>query len=53
MSRGKPNRHDKRRYKLLERSEIMFGPLMDRPRVAIRHDRVFLSTVALAATVMF
>ena len=55
-SRGKPIKHDKRRYKRRNRIEIMFGRLKDWRRVATRYDRcpkVFLSTVALAATVMF
>ena len=56
ISRGKPIKHDKRRYKRGNRIEIMFGRLKDWRRVATRHDRcpkVFLSAVALAATVMF
>jgi hypothetical protein len=55
-SRGKPIKHDKRRHKRRNRIEIMFGRLKDWRRVATRYDRcpkVFLSTVALAATVMF
>jgi len=55
-SRGKPIRHDKRRYKRRNRIGIMFGRLKDWRRVATRHDRcpkVFLSAVALAATIMF
>ena len=55
-SRGKPRKHDKRRCKLRNRIEIMFGRLKDWRRVATRYDRrpkVFLSAVALAATVMF
>ncbi len=55
-SRGKPIRHDKRRYKRCNRIEIMFGRLKDWRRVASRYDRcakTFLSAVALAATVMF
>jgi transposase len=51
-SRGKPIKHDKRRNSI----EIMFGRLKDWRRVATRYDRcpkVFLSAVALAATVMF
>ena len=55
-SRGKPIKHDKRRYKRRDRIEIMFGRLKDWRRVAIRYDRnpkVFLSAVALAATIMF
>lgn len=53
---GKPIKHDKRRYKRRKRIEIMFGRLKDWRRVATRYDRcpkVFLSAVALAATVMF
>ena len=38
-SRGKPIKHDKRRYKRRNRIEIMFGRLMDRRRVATRYDR--------------
>jgi transposase len=55
-SRGKPIKHDKRRYRRRNRIEIMFGRLKDWRRVATRYDRcpkVFLSAVALAATVMF
>lgn len=55
-SRGKPIRHDKLRYNRRNMIEIMFGRLKDWRRVAIRYDRcpkVFLSAVALAATVMF
>lgn len=55
-SRGKAIRYDKRRYKRRNRIEIMFGRLKDWRRVATRHDRrpeVFLSDVALAATVIF
>ncbi len=55
-SRDKPIKHDKRRYKRRNRIEIMFGRLKDWRRVATRYDRcpkVFLSAVALAATVMF
>jgi transposase len=55
-SRGKPIKHDKRRYKRRIRIEIMFGRLKDWRRVATRYDRcpkVFLSAGALAATVMF
>ncbi len=51
-SRGKPIKHDKRRYRI----EIIFGRLKAWRRVATRYDRcpkVFLSAVALAATVMF
>lgn len=55
-SRGKPVKYDKRRYKRRNRIEIMFGKLKDWRRVATRYDRcpkVFLSAVALAATVIF
>lgn len=55
-SRAKAVRHDKRRYRRRNRIEIMFGRLKDRRRVATRFDRcakTFLSSVALAATVMF
>ena len=55
-SRGKPVKYDKRRYKRRNRIEIMFGRLKDWRRVATRCDRcpkVFLSAVALAATVIY
>ncbi len=55
-SRAKPAAYDKRRYRRRNRIEIMFGRLKDWRRVATRYDRspkVFLSAVALAATVMF
>ncbi len=55
-SRTKPVKYDKRRYKSRSRIEIMFGRLKDWRRVATRYDRcptVFLSAVALAATVLF
>lgn len=55
-SREAPVRYDKRRYKRRNRIEIMFGRLKDWRRVATRYDRcpkVFLSAVALAATVIF
>ncbi len=51
-SRGKPVKYDKRRNRI----EIMFGRLKDWRRVATRYDRcprVFLSAIALAATVIF
>ncbi|WP_273502559.1 transposase, partial [Paracoccus sphaerophysae] len=51
-----PVKYDKRRYKRRNRIEIMFGRLKDWRRVATRYDRcpkVFLSAIALAATVMF
>lgn len=53
--RKKAVRHDKRRDKHRNRIEIMFGRLKDW-RVATRYDRcaiVFLSAIALAATVLF
>ena len=56
QSRGKPVKYDKRRYKKRNRIEIMFGRLKDWRRVATRYDRcpkVFLSAIALAATVIF
>lgn len=56
-SRAKPVKYDKRRYKRRNKIEIMFGRLKgDWRRIATRYDRcpkVFLSAVALAATVMF
>ena len=55
-SRSETVKYDKRRYKRRNRIEIMFGRLKDWRRVATRYDRspkVFLSAVALAATVMF
>jgi transposase len=55
-SRTEPVKYDKRRYKSRNRIEIMFGRLKDWRRVATRYDRcptVFLSAIALAATVMF
>lgn len=55
-SRDKPVRYDKRRYKRRNRIEIMFGRLKDWRRVATHYDRcpkVFLSAIALAATVLF
>lgn len=55
-SRSKPIKYDKRRYKRRNRIEIMFGRLKDWRRVATRYDRcpkVFLSAIALAATVLF
>ena len=55
-SRAKPIKHDKRRYKRRNRIEIMVGRLKDWRRVATRYHRypkVFLSAIALAATVMF
>jgi len=55
-SRTDPVRYDRRRYNRRNRIEIMFGRLKDWRRVATRYDRcptVFLSAVALAATVLF
>ena len=55
-SRGKPIRHDKRRYTRRNRIEIMFGRLKDWRRIANRYDRcskVFLSAIALPATGIF
>ena len=55
-SRKKAVKYDKRRYKRRNRIEIMFGRLKDWRRVATRYDRcpnVFLSAIALAATVLF
>jgi len=55
-SRNEPIRYDKRRYKRRNRIEIIFGRLKDWRRVATRYDRcptVFLSAIALAATVLF
>ena len=55
-SRDKPIKHTKRRHKRRNRIEITFGRLKDWRPVATRYDRcpkVFLSAVALAATVMF
>ena len=55
-SRDKAIKYDKRRYKRRYPIEIMFGRLKDWTRVATRNDRspkVFLSAIALAATVIF
>ncbi|MFV0291883.1 MAG: transposase, partial [Paracoccus sp. (in: a-proteobacteria)] len=55
-SRGNPVKYDRRRYKRRNRIGIMFARLKDWRRVATRCDRcpkVFLSAVALAATVIF
>lgn len=55
-SRGKPITYDKRRYERRNRIEIVFGRLKDWRSVATRYDRcprVFLSAIALAATVLF
>lgn len=49
-------RYNKRRHKRRNRIEIMFGRLKNWRRVATRYDRcpkVFLSAIALAATVIF
>jgi transposase len=49
-------RYDKRRYRRRNRIERIFGRLKDWRRVATRYDRcpkVFLSAIALAATVIF
>ena len=67
-SRSKPIRYDKRRYRRRNKIERMFGRLKDWRRVATRYDpsprcfaspagygcpKVFLSAIALAATVIF
>ena len=55
-SRNKVVRYDKRRYRRRNRIERMFGRLKDWRRVSTRYDRcpkVFLSAIALAATVIF
>ena len=55
-SRKKTVKYDKRRYKRRNRIETMFGRLKDWRRVSPRYDRcpkVFLSAIALAATVIF
>ncbi len=55
-SRAEPTCYDKRRSKRRNRLEIIFGRRKDWRRVATRYDRcpaVFLSAVALAATVLF
>ena len=47
---------DKRRYRKRNRIEVMFGRLKDWRRMVTRYDRspaVFLSAIALAATVIF
>ncbi|HBB85270.1 MAG TPA: IS5 family transposase [Sulfitobacter sp.] len=54
--RKKTVKYDKRPYKRRNRIEIMFGRLKDWRRVATRYDRcpkVFLSTIAFAATVIY
>ena len=55
-SRKKKIRFDRRRYKRRNRIEIMFGGPKDWRRIATRYDRcpkVFLSAIALAATLLF
>jgi transposase len=55
-SREKAAPYDKRRYKRRNRIEIMFGRLKDWRLIATRYDRcpkIFLSAIALAATVIF
>ena len=55
-SRKKAVKYDKRRYKRRNRIERMFGRLKDWRRVSTRYHRcpkVFLSAIALAATVIF
>ena len=55
-SRAETVLYDRRRYRRRNRIEIMFGRLKDWRRVATRYDRcpkVFLSTIALAATILF
>lgn len=55
-ARKVPVKYDKRRYKRRNRIGIRFGRLKDCRRVATSYDRcpkVFLSAVALAATVLF
>ncbi|WP_157063745.1 IS5 family transposase [Phaeobacter sp. 11ANDIMAR09] len=55
-SRKTTIKYDKRRYKRRNRIERMFGRLKDWRRVSTRYDRcpkVFLSAIALAATVIF
>ncbi len=55
-SRDKPIKYDKRRYKQQIWMEIMFGRLKGCRRIASGHDlcpKVFLSAIALAATILF
>ena len=55
-SHKKAVRYAKRRYKRRNRIERMFGRLKDWRRISTRYDRcpkVFLSAIALAATVIF
>jgi len=54
--RAKLVKYDKRRYKRRNRIEIMLGRLKGWRRIATRYDRcpkVFLSAIALAATILF
>ncbi|MEW9298507.1 IS5 family transposase [Acetobacter oryzifermentans] len=56
ISRGKPVKYDKRKYKRCNRIEIMFGRLKDWQWVATRYGRcptVFFPAICLAKTVMF
>ena len=56
VSRGKPIKHDKHRYKRRHGIEIILGRLKDWRRVATRYDRcpnADLSALALAATDIF
>ncbi len=56
QSGGRAGRYDNRRYRRFDRIEIVSGRPEDRSRVAARYHRcakVFLSTVARAATVIF
>ncbi|GLQ58398.1 DDE transposase [Gluconobacter japonicus] len=56
ITRGRPVKYDKRKYKRRNRIEIMFGRLKDWRRVATRYDRcptVFFSAICLTVTVMF
>lgn len=55
-SRKMPIKYDKRRHKRRNQIERMFGRIKDWRRVATRYNRsptVFLSAIALAATVIF
>ena len=55
-SRKNTVKYDKRRYKRRNRIKRMFGKLKDWRRIATRYDRsptVFLSAIALAATIIF
>jgi transposase len=56
VSRKKVVRYGKRRYKQRNRIELIFGRIKDWRRVATQYDqchKVFLSAIALAATVIF